>query len=310
MKKKRRKKSAWWASQKSLIVAVVALFAFVVIWTLIRDDNATIDYTPVDSFNDIHGLVVDPIDSKYLYIATHRGLIRATDDTTLELVGSYRADFMGFALDPVNGIMFASGHHVNGGNIGVIRSDNLGLKWETIAMRGQTDFHALAISPKNPQILYGWFNNRLYKSEDNGKNWNTMSASNLTGVISLSPDPINEQVLWAATQKGLSRSFDGGQSFALEKFPNETITALVIDSVQPNTMYLWVMEKGLFRSQDGGIGWQNLETNFDLSNRDSIGFIAVDPSDSQTIYAATFSTKTYKTSDSGARWHLVINGRP
>ncbi len=107
-------------------------------------------------------------------------------------------------------------------------------------------------------------------------------------------------------------------------FQNEgaySIGALVIDPKKPNTIWVGTGEAnnqrsvgygdGIYRSDDGGKSWRNLG----LKASEQIGRIAIDPRDSNVVYAAAYGPLwspggdrgLYKTTDGGANWNRILN---
>lgn len=267
-------------------------------------------YTPVSTFIDVHGLAVDPTDSRILYVATHRGLVRGFEDANWMLVGKDRSDLMGFVMHPSKDgkpIMYSSGHPVEGGNHGVRISTDGGLSWKVLALQGKIDFHAMAISPVDPQIMYGWdsWTQKLYKSTDGGRHWTQLSAQGLSGLVyGLAADPEQENGLWAATDKGLYRSLDGGESWdSIEFLAGGRVTALAFNPADPKMLYIYAPGRGLLISRDEAASFE--ERGQGLPKDASIGYLAFDPRNPSTIYAATYNAALYKSVDGGTTWVLL-----
>lgn len=262
-------------------------------------------YTPVSSFIDVHGLAVDPTDSRILYVATHKGLVRGFEDANWMLVGKDRSDLMGFILTLTpdgKPIMYSSGHPPEGGNWGVRLSTDRGLSWKVLALQGTRDFHAMAISPLNAQIMYGWdsWTQKLHKSTDGGRHWTQLSAQGLAGLVyALAADPEQEDGLWAATDQGLLRSLDGGEHWE-SIVGGTTVTALAFSPAK--TLYVYARGTGLvLLSRDGAVS--RLVPG--LPTDAPIGYLAFDPKNPNTIYAATYNAALYKSIDGGASWVLL-----
>lgn len=306
--KNRAKSGASGKKMLALAIAAVIILGAVAAFMWLNRGEKTVEasYTPVSRFSDIHGLAVDPANPNTLYVATHHGLIRGLDDSNWALVGNYRADFMGFSMHPDGKIFYTSGHKVpEAPNIGVARSDDGGFTWKIIALRGQVDFHAMALSRANPQILYAWYyrDGRLYKSSDEGKSWQNPKALGLRNVIALATDPADENTLWAATEHGLFRSTDGGESFQMVSFSGIPVITVAVDPTDPKVLYV-SLQAGLRKSTDGGQSWQPIGS--DLA--DVIGHLAIDPTNSDIIYAATYAAAIYKSTDGGLSWKLIKRG--
>lgn len=292
----------------AFFVAIAAILT-IVLWRGTSD--SPVSFTRVDSFLDVHGVAIDPNNPRVLYVATHRGLVRGVDDKDWALVGDYRADFMGFTMHPSGKAFFSSGHKVPDAPLmGVARSDDGGVAWEIIALRGQVDFHAMAISRANPDTLYGWYyrDGRLYKSLDGGHSWENPTAEGLSNANALATGPGSDNVVWAASEGGLYRSSDGGNRFELVAFAGESVLAIAVDPASSNALYVWVTGQGLLKSTDGGANWQTIGSGLAVGPQDAVGYLAVDPTNPQRLYAATFGASLFKSLDGGRNWQLVKRG--
>jgi hypothetical protein len=87
--------------------------------------------------------------------------------------------------------------------------------------------------------------------------------------------------------------------------------ALVIDPVQPRTMYAAGVSGGVWKSVDAGVRWRWISA--ELSNL-GVSALAIDPTDRKVLYAGTgegflFGTPRgngiYRTADAGATWQLL-----
>ncbi|MEM3872549.1 MAG: hypothetical protein QXE05_08320, partial [Nitrososphaeria archaeon] len=119
---------------------------------------------------------------------------------------------------------------------------------------------AIAVNPKNPNIVYagGSRGVGIYKSIDGGNNW--------------------------------FKPYDFDYFYEVE--------SLIIDPVNPDTIYASTWDDGIWKSLDGGKAWQKLE-NF------SGGFFCFDPVNSNIIYYGEQGGNLYKTTDSGQHWTLI-----
>ena len=79
--------------------------------------------------------------------------------------------------------------------------------------------------------------------------------------------------------------------------PSQTVTALVVDPIVPQNVYL-ASPSGLFRSKDGGLTWVDLKAQLD-----SLPVaLALDPRHPATLFALLTSGTLLRSDDSGATW--------
>lgn len=117
--------------------------------------------------------------------------------------------------------------------------------------------------------------------------------------------------IYAATNNGVFKSTDGAASW----FPaNAGISghtfSLVVDPGNPEILYAGTLGYGVFRTTDGGATWSPAGLAKTI-----ISTLALDPTDSNTIYAGTagsmyFSGTVFKSTDSGGNWAVADAGLP
>lgn len=256
-------------------------------------------YTPVSGFSDLHGLAVNPERPEELYAATHSGLFRAINDTGWARVGTVQDDLMGFSVHPTNGsTLWSSGHPRTGGNMGVRLTEDGGCSWRPILAK-EWDFHAMAVSPANPDHLWGFYRGDLQRSTDGGHTWQAIARPQPIG--SLAPDPKNTELLYAAAgQAGLLKSADGGATWA--PFRSKAAAVVAVDPTDARVLYAGG-QGYVDKSTDGGLTWTTLNTG--LPADAAVGYITVNPKQPTTLYAATYQTGIYKSTDGGATWSVV-----
>jgi photosystem II stability/assembly factor-like uncharacterized protein len=170
----------------------------------------SIAVSELGSHTHIHGLVVDRQDPQQLLIATHHGLFRSGPDGKAQRV-SVVQDFMGFNPHPSDpNTLYASGHPAAGGNLGFITSTDGGATWEQVSpgAHGPVDFHQMAVSPADPQRIYGAYRG-LQVSNDGGKTWEMVSPLP-ERLIDLTASAKDKDTIYSATEAGLWCSRDSG----------------------------------------------------------------------------------------------------
>lgn len=243
----------------------------------------------------VHGLGVNPGDGD-LYVATHYGLYRISDDGKPSRVNPAEQDTMGFTIAGPNRFV-ASGHpdprdesmQVEGKPplLGLIESSDGGRTWQSRSLLGEADFHALAV---RGSTIYGWNSTggELLASTD-GRTWDRRSTLRVAG---LAVHPTDADQLVAATGTGASVSRDGGRTWqALDGAPRLFAVA-------------W-SDKALFGFEQSG----TVHRSDDGANWRRVGTVAGAPqavtADAGVLHAAANDgngTAIYRSEDGGATW--------
>ncbi|MFQ6015277.1 MAG: WD40/YVTN/BNR-like repeat-containing protein [Anaerolineae bacterium] len=178
----------------------------------------------------------------------------------------------------------------------------------------------------------------VYKSFDGGASWTPLKIptvvspwvnSPFRNVHDLAIVPEEPEVVFAATSLGLLKSWDGGLtwlditplgpcSVSIAQ-PPEPIFAIAVDPHNDQVVYagvrvlapdnFWLHRSGLDKSVDGGFSWVTATNGFPRWNRGECGpvstvgtnAIAIDPTNSQVIYAAT-TGGLFRSKDGGNSW--------
>jgi hypothetical protein len=274
--------------------------------------------TPVDSIsyqhqNHIHGIGYDS-KSQRLFIATHYGIFIWQDNKLFQL-GENRDDFMGFSLHPTNpNVIYTSGHPAGGGNMGVMKSEDGGMTFKPIfgGVSGETvDFHSMAISTANPNVLYGFFQEKLYLSKNSGKSWQNALARGLAvegfcfGVPCLSADSKSDRMVYAGTPKGLLVSNDFGENWSTIQTELGAFAAVGVDPTNPKRLLAFTKKLGVSLSQDGGKTWQGKNQGVKLSSREFIFAFAFDARNPKHLFAAS-PEGVFRSSDGAASWKRIL----
>lgn len=262
--------------------------------------------------NHVHGLAVNPANSQVIFVATHNGLVKRSDTGEWFWVQPQqeRADYMGFIGDPNNPDRFyASGHPQTGGNLGFVISQNQGQDWQQIAMPG-VDFHALAIAPSNPDLLYGFAASGaqgLFTSTDGGQTWSSLSAVGLDATpFGLVIDPQDPQHVFATTQAGLYESTDGGKRWSpVAGTQNAPIAGLALLPQEGQTVLVGYRflesEPGLYQSMNRGKTWRRLVE----SPEEPILYLTAAPDNPQLLYAIGERNTVFQSQDGGRTWQAL-----
>lgn len=300
------------SSKATLTIIIVILFVgglSLFAWKNNTDSNSSSNaLIPEQSITHGHGLAVDVDDPSKLYIATHDGLFVLINDKDLFRVGKSTDDYMGFSPHPTDAnTLFSSGHSSAGGNIGFQKSDDGGFTWARVSdgENGPVDFHAMAISPVNPNLIYGWYQGSLQRSTDQGDNWEIVNRD--ISPISLVADTRDENILYAATAAGrgviisrdkgvtwttLSPALEGGAVSVIAVDPKDSKTLLTFSQVLG----------GLGKTTDAGKTWRKNGESF---NGEVVIYVAFSKTKPNILYALTLGNQLYKSSNSGDTWNQI-----
>ena len=119
---------------------------------------------------------------------------------------------------------------------------------------------------------------------------------------------------------GLWHTTDGGASWMslTEDLPVLSVSALAMAESDHDIIYMGTGEgfgnldavagDGIFRSEDRGMTWRHLESTIGTDGFRYVNRLAVDPSDANTVLAAT-NVGIFRSTDGGESWNRVFRGR-
>jgi photosystem II stability/assembly factor-like uncharacterized protein len=184
---------------------------------------------------------------------------------------------------------------------------------------------ALAIDPSNPAILYaGSWGTGMHKSVDGGLNWFQINTGLDNWFInSLAIDPTQPEILYAGTYHSqVYKTTDGGQNWTWSGTgiqEQAVVYTIAIDPVSPNNLYVGtrgISNNGLppwngvvYKSTDSGATWRPVLQNVGGVNAQDWAYsIAVNPQDSNLIYAALHEHGAYRSTNAGEYWISISEG--
>jgi photosystem II stability/assembly factor-like uncharacterized protein len=260
-------------------------------------------------------LLIDPRTPSTLYSAaqdpqtSYAEICRSVDGASTWGQCSYISTLF-LVMDPSNpSVFYARDEHLK-------KSTDGGASWNIIG----NDFSVygvstLAITPKNPEVLYaGSYFEGIFKSIDGGNSWVHLTSDlDLECVVSLAVDPAMSTTVYAGTitragggSGGIFKSLDGGMTWKELHggLPDNAFSFLAVDPKNPSTVYgcgfddRFGYSAGLFKSTDGGESWTELRNGLPTPQ---VCSVAIHPTDSSVLYASTMSG-VYKSTDGGASW--------
>ena len=145
----------------------------------------------------------------------------------------------------------------------------------------------------------------LMKSEDLGRTWTLQKSQFLRGISQETRDT------GLYVESGLTHIHLPGLAIDPND-DNRLYVGNVHDAYQPVDFNLTGAH--IFRSTDGGATWTESSEGFPIATQTSIGFILVDPTDSNVVYVATTVHESttaigvYRSDDAGGTWSPATTG--
>lgn len=222
---------------------------------------------------------------------------------------------------------------------GIWKTTNAGASFKPIFDKFPQSIGALAIDPKNPNILYagtGESNMRnsvsigfgMFKSSDAGENWTKIGLDSTEHISKVVIHPRNSNIIFVAApghlwndhkDRGLYKSTDAGKTWEKILYIDEKTGCadFMIDPMHPDTMYASTWEfrrtaysfnsggpgSGLYKSVDGGKTWTKITKGLPSGTYGRIA-MTLAPSEPNNLLAIVESESTglFISSDYGESW--------
>jgi photosystem II stability/assembly factor-like uncharacterized protein len=186
----------------------------------------------------------------------------------------------------------------------VLVSDDQGMLWKEISrypfgsgQNGATDFE---FHSTRENFLYAVSNDeKFFKSINRGGTWEHITLPQEDFIHAVEVDPNNGDHIFVMGMKFLFQSSDGGLTFTATPhvLSSEYYTPdLILDKLNPNTLYALLYIYGLSKSTDEGKSWQQIDCGCSPEN------LVIDPHDSNKLYLLAFESKPLVSSDGGKTW--------
>lgn len=179
--------------------------------------------------------------------------------------------------------------------------------WVNISPPGGS-VRAIAIDPQTTTTIYmGGPGSGVFKTTDGGSHWHIIGLDGYA-IEALVVDPHAPSIVYAAGRGEVFKSDDAGGSWiaineGLE-LPTTSTTKLALDPSTSGTVYVFSSSQTtpaiLYKSTDGGTQWQSASAG--LPDGTAINAVAVDPTTSATLYAAT-GRGLFASIDGGQGWN-------
>jgi len=218
-----------------------------------------------------------------------------------------------YRLYSVSGVVYASACGADGGESGLIKSEDNGDTWEPL-MDGITDTQVteLAFHPANPLTMYlGTANGNIFISHNGGKAW-AFASKPLENVYEIAVSAFGDNEVWAATgwqwfgdPCGVLKSTNAGLTAwtpVHDMCDAHIVTPPDIwGEVYSDTVFMASGESDNVRTTDGGDTWEH------FGPEDGRIAVAVHPTNPNILYEGGRDV-LYKTTDGGGTWEFASQG--
>jgi len=167
-------------------------------------------------------------------------------------------------VDPRNSRVLYVGAHRHNIPGGFFKSTDGGATWRESAELKNEALHSLAQSESDPDTLIAGTFNGIFRSDDAGQTWKqlpTQSTQGLIHVESLAIDPRTTDTIYAGTFYLPYKSVDGGKSWKSIKngiIDDSDIFAIDIDPRDPNHIIASACS-GIYETKNAGDSWRKVQ---------------------------------------------------
>lgn len=168
------------------------------------------------------------------------------------------------------------------------------------------DFHALAFSPKDPNVVFFGHHNGLMRSEDGGRTWQPVVDRRNFDAMGLAVSHADPNQMYLAGHDIFQASQDGGASWQpiQHNLPGTDIHGFAMSPEDANRLYAFVVGHGVFTSADGGRAWQKLPGQ---TPRDIMALAAAG-GNPETLFTGGMQSGVTRSTDGGQTWTPAVNG--
>jgi len=123
-----------------------------------------------------------------------------------------------------------------------------------IATLQTLDYHALALSPTDANVVFFGHHNGIMRSDDGGRTWRPLVDRSGFDAMNLAVSRTNPKQVYLAGHEVFQMSMDAGATWRPldSDLPGLDIHAFAMDPDDPNRLTAFVVGRGTFQSTDGG----------------------------------------------------------
>jgi large repetitive protein len=248
----------------------------------------------------VRALAVDPVNPQVVYAGTGNGVFKSVNGAgswVRQSTGLTDLQLASLFVDPVvPSVIYAGTTATAGGK--VFQSTDGAATWTLRLTTASTSVSAVFVPALAHDTVYVGTSNGLYKSTDGGATFSIVDVGIGIAARAIAAAPSSPLTLYAGALGAVYRSADGAATWGPSGtgLNSSAGQVLAVDPTNPNVVY--AAGSGLFKSSDGGTSWVQRSTG--LSG--FVSGIAIDPANTQRIYAGTSSNGVFVSQDGGLSW--------
>ncbi|HTR03689.1 MAG TPA: hypothetical protein VMN82_10875 [Thermoanaerobaculia bacterium] len=266
-----------------------------------------------------HAIVVDPSNSRHVFLSTNDGGLLVTDDGGRTWRDGGKNGLVnraprGVAFDPREPRRVYAGSFTGGG---LFKSEDHGNHWER-RLFGSASIYVTGIDvdPVDGSIYVATVRSGdgIWKSTDFGETFTRIDRApgaapddflSLSGR-GITVDPHRHRTVYFADRgTGIWRSQDAGASW-INVDPNPSFK-VTVDPVNSDIVY-GAGDSGVVKSTDGGASFVDKGNGLDGATTSRTGALVVNPNRRRILYVGTEGGGVFKSTDAGENWFPVDAG--
>jgi photosystem II stability/assembly factor-like uncharacterized protein len=197
---------------------------------------------------------------------------------------------------------------------GLFTSLDGGATWTATAPEVPGGVEAMVFSPSDgARVLLGTPRGVYLSTDAAASAAPSRAGLSGSGVRAVAIAPTSPRTLYAAADESLLKSTDAGEHWTPVGPANVTVRDIVIDPIDPNTVYAGRFVFGILKTVDG---WETWTTLPGLPPGGAANDLAIDPHDPTSVYALVDGSPffaalgVYHSTDGGASWTELAEGFP
>lgn len=165
------------------------------------------------------------------------------------------------------------------------------------------DFHSLAFSPDDPNVVFFGHHDGILRSSDGGRTWQPLVNRTNFDAMSLAIAHNDSRLMYLAGHDIFQVSRDGGITWSRmnNTLPGTDIHGFTVSPEAPQRFFAYVFGHGFFRSRDGGLTWEKMSTQLPSD----IMAVAASGGDPGTLFAGSMESGAFRSTDGGKTWVAV-----